>query len=790
MRDVSLYVNNVKLDLFKDEEIQITSSIQNIQDISKVYTDFSQTFTLPCSQVNNELFEYYFNSDVDASFSAQNRQPARLEINNTLFRTGKLQLESAEVKGLESDNYKVTFYGEVTTLKDLFANDKLSDLDYSSLAVEYDDATVTNAQDDLTDLDVRFPLISSNRVWEYGDASPADISTLAGKIDYTELFPAVKDKVIFEAMEAKYGLTFTGLFLDDQRFKRSFTWWKNRKDANFTNAPEQILFNVGGSAPMADGIFTLQYIDPTTYAPVGYTDAFTSKFINAYLTPSITATYYIDIYNNGSYQSSITVNGVAGVQQNIQLIGGGAGTNGSTFADREYKWYIRSLSAITVTGTIKLTINGTYVSGGSSTTTQLSATNYILTPTTTSNDIDFASSAPDITVAEYFTGKLNQFNLTCFPINNDLTFQIEPVEQWYRYGLDYNVSEFIDVDSIQYERIKLYKSISFEYQESKSFMNVAFKDNFNRPYADLKEQFNYDGSDFKIKLPFETPLFNKFTGTNLQVGYSMTDPIENAAKSYVPKCTSLYVDIAAYPADFYLGSVHFTGYVPFGQDTSVGGGFDYSLCFGSEQSTLKDDIIENSLFQSYYYPYLTSLFNPKARRVKCKGRFPLDLLTDITLNSKLIIRDKRYLIEELKTNLTTGEVDLVLINDFIVHPSFNVGGTVPSTGGTVAYNARIGQNNQGQPVNTIDIEAPAEVQFVTTTPTLPTTVTTSTVFEFVVPANTTGSERTNTIPIVYYNIDGTEQFTEYLVITQDSNKALLTGGGVQLLTNTLDNLSA
>ena len=115
MRDVSLYVNNVKLDLFKDEEIQITSSIQNVQDISKVFTDFSQTFTVPCTKTNNEVFEYYYNSDVDASFSAQNRQESRIEINNTIFRVGKLQLESAEVKGLQSDNYKVTFYGEVTT---------------------------------------------------------------------------------------------------------------------------------------------------------------------------------------------------------------------------------------------------------------------------------------------------------------------------------------------------------------------------------------------------------------------------------------------------------------------------------------------------------------------------------------------------------------------------------------------------------------------------------------------------------------------------------------------------
>ncbi len=789
MRDVSLYVNNIKLDLFKDEEIQITSSIQNVQDISKVFTDFSQTFTVPCTKTNNEVFEYYYNSDVDASFSAQNRQESRIEINNTIFRVGKLQLESAEVKGLQSDNYKVTFYGEVTTLKDLFANDKLSDLDYD-LEVEYDDTTVTNSIDSLSDLDVRFPLISSNRVWEYGDASPADISTLAGKIDYTELFPAVKDSVILESMEAKYGITFTGLFLTDQRFTNAFTYWKNRKTPNFTNSPEQVLFNVGGSAPMADGIFTLQYIDPTTYAASGFTYAYTRKVVNFWLTPDIDCTFSIDIYNNGQYQSSIEdIVGTAGVQSNnIQLIGGGAATNGSTYADREYTWYIRSNDAVEFEGSIQLNIVGTYVNGGTTTNVDISSTNYDIETLTTSNDIDFKNSAPNITVAEWFKGKLNQFNLTCFPTTNDLTFQLEPLDRWYKYGVDYDITKYVDIASIQYERIKLYKTISFEHQDCKSFMNVAFKDNFNRPYGDLMENFAYDGGEFKIKLPFENLLFNKFTDTNLQVGYSMTDPIENADKSYIPKCTTLYLDKALYPADFYCGTATYTSYVPFGQDATIGGGIDYSLNFGSEQSTLKDNIIENSLFLTYYHPYLNSLFNPKSRRVKVKGWFPLDLLTDITLNSKLIIRDKKYLIESIKTNLTTGEVELTLLNDFIIYNGDLITGTIPSTGGTVVVSAIVNLNNQGTALNTVEIGAPAESQFVTTSPTLPTSVTTSTNFEITIPSNGTGSERTNTIPFVYTSIDGTVQFTEYVTITQEAATTYLTGGGAQLLTNTYKDL--
>jgi hypothetical protein len=39
-----------QVDLFEDETISVTSKIQDIRDISKVFTDFSQSFTLPASK--------------------------------------------------------------------------------------------------------------------------------------------------------------------------------------------------------------------------------------------------------------------------------------------------------------------------------------------------------------------------------------------------------------------------------------------------------------------------------------------------------------------------------------------------------------------------------------------------------------------------------------------------------------------------------------------------------------------------------------------------------------------
>ena len=215
---------------------------------------------------------------------------------------------------------------------------------------------------------------------------------------------------------------------------------------------------------------------------------------------------------------------------------------------------------------------------------------------------------------------------------------------------------------------------------------------------------------------------------------------------------------------------------------------DYCIIFVIEQSTLKDVIIEDSLFQTYYLPYLQNLYNPKARRVRVKAILPISVLTELQLNAKVIIRDKKYIIEEIKSNLTTGEVDLVLISNL----TGTSNGTVtpapaPSSGTTIVKGITVRHGVNGTPQGTATINAPAS-QFITTTPTLPTTLTDSENFEFVVPANT-GAARTNTVAIDYYDEENALMYTEYLVIEQDSNASNLTGGGAQLLSNILDNLT-
>jgi hypothetical protein len=189
----------LQLELFNDEQIVVNSSVQNISDISKVFTDFSQSFTVPASTINNAIFKHFYQSDIGEINTAgslvdhNKRRKAYIEIDLTPFRRGKISLEKSNLKNGQAESYTITFYGDIRALKDAFGEQKLSDLDLSSLEFAYSGAEILNRITDLaTDYDVRFPLIANNRLWTYHTGSE-NITNTAHAIQYDELFPCCKD---------------------------------------------------------------------------------------------------------------------------------------------------------------------------------------------------------------------------------------------------------------------------------------------------------------------------------------------------------------------------------------------------------------------------------------------------------------------------------------------------------------------------------------------------------------------------------------------------------------------
>ena len=671
MRKVDLYIETVensgnysKIELFNNEEITVSSSIQNVNDISKIFTDYSQSFTVPSSVVNNKIFEHFYNNDIDTLLDHNLRRNAYIEIDYMPFRTGKIQLEKAMVKNNQNENYSITFYGETLSLKDKFGDAKLKDLDYSFVTTTYSGSAVQSRITDTTDYDMRFPLISSQRLWTYGDTTSTDISIPGGRINYTELFPALKISKIFEAIENKFSLDFQGLFLTDKRFTNCFLYCKNKETFEQFTISEQIditsyntfLDSNLGYIPYNTTNNTITIKDSNIAN--GIIEANITIELAIYNTSDIYAIYYIDVYENGTLINTITGNG-----DNTYQIATMDTTN-TIGLSRDYYCFVRSNRALNFDSKYNIVKYESWYQDDI-TTAQFT---YVI-PSVNANqvqnfsDLDLSSLMPDMTVYDFLSGIFKNFNLTCYAKTSSI-FQIEPLEDWYNKGRIIDITKHTTTEEISVSRVPLYKTIKFEHEQSQSFMNREFFDLFGKEYGDLNNTYNYDGADYQIKVPFENLLHSEFDGTMTQVGYCLTKKPD--FKPYIPKPILLYMyEQQSTSIKFYNGTTTntLTTYMPFGQDMKKST-VNYSLNWGSDNSSLLNVPITQGKFATYYYGYLSNLFNKKNRITNVKTILPLSILTTLKLNDRLVIRDKRYIINQMNSKLTNGEVSLELINDF------------------------------------------------------------------------------------------------------------------------------
>lgn len=650
-----------RLELFDDEKINVTLTVQNLQDISKTFTDFSQSFTVPASVNNNQIFEHFYQNDIDGTIDPNLRRKAYIELDFMPFRKGVISLEKANVKNGKVDNYSISFYGQLVNLKDIFGEDKLNQLDLSSLNFTFNGTNIYNRITDLaTDYDVRYPLIASNRLWTYNDSGSEDITQNTHAIEYNELFPSVKVARLFEAIESRYGLDFQGSFFSDERFTKLFLLAKNAteysflteiKDADFI---KKYVSSVSGSNPYQPA----DYINVTN-------NSITIKSLSNVRRQSIqmqvatisgTGTYYIDVYCNGIYDQTIENTGT-GYPLYIEFVN-------FTGADRVYTFQIKSNAPMTMTVVFIYTITVGIVP---------SYTNIALAhcnPVVLSGNVDITNTLPDMKIADFFSGILKQFNMTCVGIDQN-SFEILPLDIWYNNGITYDITNYVDIESVDVARMPIYKKIGFNYEQSESFVNRNYFSISNSEYGNTENTYSYDGGEFVVQAPFENLQFARAEDNSLPVNYAILGyNLNKDYQAYIPKPTLLYLygtsGTLTHNIKFYNGTTHvnISSYALFGQDLTVGG-VKYSLNWGADNSVIHAETIQDGLFATYYFNYLSNLYNLKQRLVSVKVQLPVSLVTYLKLNDRLIIRDKRYIINDLKLELTTGEAQISMYNDFI-----------------------------------------------------------------------------------------------------------------------------
>jgi hypothetical protein len=678
--------------MFKDESVSITQTIQNVKDISKVFTDFTKTFNLPASSTNNKLFKHYYNSDiVDADnnlisdFDARKRRDAIIELNHMPFKKGKIRLDGVDMKNSKPYTYKVTFFGDTVNLSTLLGDDDLSNLD-----TELEDYNQTYSTTQLRNKlvssisDVIVPLITHTRrlIYDASDPSayngstnldPEASTTLGKKIDnvhynasglqgllLTELKYALRVHKIIEAIESKYSLTFSDDFFNttNEPYYNLFLWLHRKKGGiedpvSLPSYSEFVEFGL-------DNTMTNVSADGQNITVTGH--VLDSKLIT-------TLTVRPNSGFAGTYNVLVTKDG--------NDFASGSATNSDLILDMK-------LSNGTYKVLITVSEQFTFGESGVENAVDWSFADLLAVETHTFDvsefDIDaifefiISREIPEMKVIDFLTGIFKIFNLTAY-VEDDGTIKVQTLDDFYSTGLEYDITDYVDITKSQINTSLPYKQIDFRFEGRETFFAATHEQLFNKEWGTIKYNDNQklDGSTFNLSVPFGHMKFEKLydlndssgaTDTDIQWGWCADDNQE----SFIGK------PILFYP-------IRITGGDILGMRTStttVAGSANYiipanttdlsvdaqTLNFESELDEYNNVELENTLFETYYKTYISDVFDSKNRLTKISAFLPAKLLIKLTLADRLIINEKKYKINSITTNMKNGKSEIELLNDF------------------------------------------------------------------------------------------------------------------------------
>ncbi len=708
--DINNPDNFIKVDLFKDENFELNSSVQNINDISKTFSDFSQSFTVPASDTNNRIFQHYYNSDVDGSFNPNIRVSSLIEIGSLPFRFGLIQLEDVKLKNAQPSSYTIRFFSKVVNLSDSFGDDELTVLDLSEFDHEFTRSIVFDATQDesINNGDVYYPLISSIRNFQIGTGNPDDITNVLGEIKYTDLKPALRIIRIIEAIENKYNILFDREFLNRAAFGNLFMWLhsypgeiKVLSTALGIDFTSLSIINDDWDVPSPEINITNNSVAinwDTNFSDLNIQPYNKFAQIKIKIITTSPYPYILEVFDNGVLYN--TYNNL--FQTTTTRIFRDTENNDSSN-------HLFTFKVSSIGGNLTFTSQLTYIAiisyyplsdpPNTSAGRTLIATS--ASQTTANTILKISEQIPKLKVRDFITSIIKMFNLVLTPISNN-KFSFIPLDDWYSKGKLVDITKYIDTKDITIKKPRLFKRIDFKHQKSGQILNERFREGngLDLGYGDLATTYDIDGGELKVETQFDNLMFERLTDrstddiTNVQVGKS----IDKTLQPYIGKPYLFYR--AGY--QFYdlpikadeHSDLDYTWFTSTEND-SIFDQVTQSVNFSADVSTFLYSEITNNLFSNYWQDYISDLYSSKRRLGNYRAQLPIGKMIDINLNDRIQISDRAYIINSMRSNLTTGEVNYELLN-YIGLPFKSINSIISITVDTIEYS-----------VDTTDISADA-----------------------------------------------------------------------------------
>ena len=711
MQKLQLYISSVdnnptlaqfqRVDLFKDETVSISLSIQNIKKPDKIFTEFTQTFTIPASKINNKLFEHYYNFDISNGFDARNKRDAKIELNNIPYKDGFVALNGVELKNNKAYAYKITFYGKTINLNKQFRDSSLTSLQgaLTPYNLDYINANVVaKMQLDPTAASsvIIAPLITHTTEAFFTSASTTiegNLSPQTGQgLLWSQLKYAIKVSTIVEAIQSTYGLTFSDDFFGasgNTQFNNLYLWLNAKKGdvepstqiTSFTNQVTDFVAGAGfvnaetqmsnGSALAITPFAIPNRLDLDILVTGGGTVAeYTVRIVDT-LTSNV-------IFTSTTQTTSVSFN------QNDFLLPAGnyiieiVGSTAISFAS--FKWNLKDLGV-----------------GGWENEWTNSAAGFNFA---TEFEFIIGQQMPNLKIIDFMNGLFKLFNLTAYFDNQTLLvngnanpnfgkIRIQTLDSYYSSNFNtWDISKYIDVSSSVVNVGLPYNSITFSYEGQKTFYAQQFLQTTGGSWGGINYEgigtteqsssFTAPNIPYNVTTPFEhlqmVRLYNQNGGTsalNLMTGFFANDNKESMVGDpllfypirLTPSTSDVATPIRIKRVQNASSFDDLTTYNIPSNSVSLNPSNTQNINFNNENNEWTDTSqFTGTLFQNFYNSYISQAFNSKRRIFEMKAFLPLNIIYKIQMNDKIKINNQLYNINNANINLITGETKFELIN--------------------------------------------------------------------------------------------------------------------------------
>lgn len=719
-RNVEVFINNQRVDLFDFEDINIVDSVQDVRDIAKIFVPYSREFTVPASKNNNKIFRHYYNNDIVNGFDARFKISAVIKVNGMVYKTGRVTLLNSSLKNNRPVNYKLVFYSKTIDFKTLLKDDLLEDMDNSILKdynLEYNAQNVfygfnygynlTNGAlqyltpfplDQVnTPKDLIIPFISTNNYYYYdtdiNSASPLEGDTESRNINYNggvapsnpdtpygiswkDLRPSLRLPILIQAIEGNYGISFAGDFFNTNVFNRLYIWLNNDKGLY---GEERTIITPLTDFELRLGSNQLLPIISTAFR----NSIFDGIYYKAFITVSIDDVndeYNFIIRNKKDSKDLLNTTSKGSNTFDISLY-----KYDFSNEEQEYDLEFEISDILSSNVTLEAKIEKWQYKAGRLRDYRIGEPSYYdLDDAGTDGVFNIRKNMPKIKVIDFLTGLFKMFNLTAY-VNDDDNIVVDTLDDYYRKGSTIDITRFTKNEESTVSRNKLYSQIDFMFEEPKTFAtinsNELSRDEFGNERIDntnddpeLSALLAFDGGEYEVAPKFEKMQYERMTDQSNPLikkdycwGWSATDDqkatLTNPILHYAESIDLSDTPQIGFDPTTGQGSVSVFYYYRPSNSLSNDAVHGQSLHFGSENDEFYTELggNENSLFNNYWKNTILAIYDEKSRITTYKANLPISIANTIRLNDVVVVNRKKYRINKIDINITTGDASLELV---------------------------------------------------------------------------------------------------------------------------------